>query len=121
MQFNLLAKLLENLAVQADRKKSEDEKNASNDAFKKAKELVVNELLAKFPAAKTATTAATGEKAEGGGKGSISVAIREIILAEVAAGKTLRDAKKAAVEAGYSDKTVGTIATAMKKEGLVSE
>jgi hypothetical protein len=87
--------------------------NADNIAA--ARELVVNELLAKYSHSSPAKTG-TGT----GTKGATSGAIREILLAEIASGHTVTDAKKAAEAQGYSRGTTGAVATAMIKAGEIT-
>ena len=113
----LLAAWDANTAIQADKKASVEDKNAVYEAFKTKKEAVTNELLAKYPATKTATVAATGDKPAAGTKGGVSEAIKAILVAELATGKLLKDAKKVAEDAGHSRGTVGAVATQMVKDG----
>lgn len=106
----LIESHLATLKAEKDKALSIEEKNVIYDNFKKVRENVVNELLAKY------ATSTPSARVDGGApKGEKSEAIRKILNDETAAGKTMAEAKKTAEAAGYTRGTVGTIATEMQK------
>ena len=96
-------------------------KNAAGDAVKNSREIIVNELLAKFAGAKPATTATgTATTATGAGRGATGELIKASLLGHIAAGKSNTEAVKATIAEGYTRGTTGAVMTAMKKAGEVA-
>lgn len=115
---DLLAAHEANLAVQANKKATEEEKTAANEAFVAAREIVQNELLAKYKTSSPAKTSADGGvNVPTSGK---SAEIKTRLLDMVANGTPLATAKKMLVDEGFSRGTVGTVATVLIKAGEIS-
>lgn len=110
MVDELLAAHDANKAAQADKKLPEADKNAANDSFRKLYDGVTTELLVSVSPAKQAGATSTGTNA--GTRGNTSNEILVILKEEMAAGKSLTDAKKVAMYKGYSRGTTGSVATA---------
>jgi hypothetical protein len=96
-----------------DKKLSIEQKNELNNDYHAKREAVVNRLLGSRPAATGAAKTASGTK------GATGSAIHDLIVSKIAEGKTLAEAKKEIVEAGYSRGTTGSVATQMIKDGEV--
>lgn len=107
-------------AVHADKKSSVDEKNAASDAEKALFDAIANELLGKYATVKPAKLAKDGTAKAAGTKGSTSMAIREKLLENQSAGMSYTENIKAVIAEGFTRGTTGTVATAMKVEGLLS-
>ena len=107
------------LAVNADKKATQEAKYAAAETFRIAKEVVDNELLAKYASAKSVTTTATSTG--GGERGATGAKILERLRAHIAEGKTSTDAVKSVIAEGFSRGTVGSVRTQMVKDGEIAE
>lgn len=94
---NQLASYAHLLAVQSNKKASPEELQLANDAFNTAKELVDNELLARYAGSKSAKKS-SGSNENSGSKSEQSAAIIEMFLAG--------NSNKEIEEAGYKRSTV---------------
>lgn len=110
---DLLDLNVKNNTIQADKKASAEDKETAKLAFEAAREVVVNELLARYGTAKPAVSAT---KSEGGSKGKIGHEIVELFKGHRAAGLTDAAAIKAIIEAGYSRGTTGAVVLAYQRQ-----
>lgn len=100
---------------------TQEAKDAATTAVKAAREIIVNELLARYATSKPATaTNGTPTNATAGGRGATGEEIKSKLLAYIAAGKTNTDAVKSVIAEGFSRGTTGAVMTAMKKAGEVA-
>lgn len=96
-------------------KGSIEEKNAAYHEYQAKREVIVNRLLGSRPAgavAKTGTSTGT--------KGATGEVIRQMILENYVDGVTIAQVKNDIIAKGYARGTVGTEATKMKNEGLIT-
>lgn len=107
--------VLSNAAVQADKKASIEDKNASSDSLAAIHETLVNKLLGKVSAPRTS---APSDK-PAGTRGATGSAIKEMLLAKLAAGGvTVTQALKDTIaEGNFSRGTAGTARTELKEAG----
>lgn len=114
---NLETTLTAKLKVDAEKKSSDEERNAANDAYLAAREIVTNELLARYatskPAAKTAGDASDKPAGERGKTGAEIIALH---TANLAAGMSPADSKAAIVASGFSRGTTGAVVLAWERE-----
>lgn len=98
-----------------------EEKNAVNDQFQKAREVVVNELLAKYAGAKPAAPSTNGSTTTGT-RGATTAAIRALIAPMYANGISGAEVRKSIIgEHGFNDGTANAVILAYEKElGLKS-
>jgi hypothetical protein len=87
-------------------------------AFAGQREVVVNELLAKYATSAPAKAAATGDNKSGGGagRGAIAAEIREMFIKNRAAGMSDTDNVKAIIATGKSRGTTGAVVLAYQRE-----
>lgn len=98
--------------VASDKKATEEDKAAAKLALDAQFDVIANQILGSVPKVAAVKSAGTGE----GGKKGTSAEIVEKHQANLAAGMTSTDSKKALVEAGYSRGTVGAAVLAWEKE-----
>lgn len=101
--------------VNADKKASDADKATAADNVAKAREIIVNELLAKFAGSSTAKLTVQTDK-PAGTKGATSAAIREAFIANRAAGMTDTENVKAIIASGHSRGTTGAVVLAYQRE-----
>ena len=102
--------------VNADKKASAEDKNAAADAFNAAREVVVNEVLAKYAASKPSKPATEGVAPTGGSRGKTGEEIRSLFIANRQTGMSDTDNVKAIIAAGYSRGTTGAVVLAYQRE-----
>lgn len=111
----LLAAHVAKLMVDSDKKSTEEARNVANDAFNAAKDVVQNELLARYGTSKPSTSVATGTTSTGerGAKGAEILAEHQ---ANLAGGKTVPESKAAIVASGHAVGTVGAVILKWERE-----
>lgn len=107
-------------AVNANKKASDEEKQAAHDAFNALNEPIVNALLSKYAVAKPANVAPDGTAKVAGTKGATSATIEGKLMAHINAGKTSTEAVKLVIEEGFSRGTTGAVRTQMVKDGKIA-
>lgn len=114
-QRNARVALVDNYdaAVLALTNAKKDDKPAAQDEVNTAREVIVNELLARYATSKPATG---GTATTSGTKGATSKAIVELYIANKAGGMNDTENKKAIEAAGYSRGTTGAAVLAYQKE-----
>jgi hypothetical protein len=90
--------------------------NEINDRVKAAREIVQNELLARFATSTPSKSVATGETKPTGQKGATGERIRAAFIANRAAGMTDTDNVKAIIASGESRGTTGAVVLAYQRE-----
>lgn len=107
-------------AVTANKKATEEEKIAANDAFNALNEPIVNALLSKYATAKPAAIAPDGTAKVAGTKGATSATIEDKLMGYINGGKTPSEAVKLVIEEGFSRGTTGAVRTQMVKDGKIA-
>lgn len=97
-----------------------DAMNALTDVTKAAREIVVNELLAKYATSTPSKPATEGSSTTPSTGGKIQAEIKEKLLALIGGGKTPTEAVKSLIDEGYSRGTAGAVRTQMVKDGEIT-